>query len=113
MSRLSQASTPPHLQWHRTRERSSPVCPHSTIPRSPGVTANSVLADLRTRLSVIKDAYVLTIPPPPVQGLGSAGGFKMMLEDRTGFGSEAVVRAANDLVAAANQDPHLAGTFTL
>jgi hydrophobe/amphiphile efflux-1 (HAE1) family protein/NodT family efflux transporter outer membrane factor (OMF) lipoprotein len=79
----------------------------------PGVTANTVLADLRARLSVIKDARVLTIPPPPVQGLGSAGGFKMMLEDRAGLGSEAVVRAANDLVAAANKDPHFAGAFTL
>jgi len=29
----------------------------------PGVNANSVLMDLRKRLSVIKDAYVLTIPP--------------------------------------------------
>src|SRR5262249_25130891 len=34
----------------------------------PGVNANTVLADLRERLSVIKDARVLTIPPPPVQG---------------------------------------------
>src|SRR5467141_929202 len=79
----------------------------------PGVNANTVLADLRTRLSVIKDARVLTIPPPPVQGLGSAGGFKMMLEDRAGLGSDAVVRAANELVAAANKDPHFAGAFTL
>src|SRR5207247_9541085 len=79
----------------------------------PGVNANTVLADLRERLSVIKEARVLTIPPPPVQGLGSAGGFKMMLEDRAGLGSEAVVRAANDLVAAANKDPHFAGAFTL
>src|SRR5215469_13261973 len=79
----------------------------------PGVTANTVLADLRARLSVIKDARVLTIPPPPVQGLGSAGGFKMMLEDRAGLGSEALVRAANNLVAAANKDPHFAGAFTL
>src|SRR6266699_295767 len=79
----------------------------------PGVNANTVLADLRERLSMIKDARVLTIPPPPVQGLGSAGGFKMMLEDRAGLGSDAVVRAANDLVAAANKDPHFAGAFTL
>src|SRR5262245_1472317 len=79
----------------------------------PGVTANTVLADLRARLFIIKDARVLTIPPPPVQGLGSAGGFKMMLEDRAGLGSEALVRAANDLVAAANKDPHFAGAFTL
>src|SRR5579864_1249375 len=79
----------------------------------PGVTAKTVLADLTARLSVIQDARVLTIPPPPVQGLGSAGGFKMMLEDRAGLGSEALVRAADDLAAAANKDPHFAGVFTL
>src|SRR6516164_1003216 len=79
----------------------------------PGVTANTVLADLRTRLSVIKDAHVLTIPPPPVQGLGSAGGFKMMLEDRAGLGSEALDKAARSLVAAANEDANFAGVFTL
>ena len=79
----------------------------------PGVTANTVLADLTARLSVIQDARVLTIPPPPVQGIGSAGGFKMMLEDRAGLGSEALVQAANDLAAAANKDPHFAGVFTL
>jgi multidrug efflux pump subunit AcrB len=79
----------------------------------PGITANSVLADLRKRLSVIQDAYVLTIPPPPVQGIGNSGGFKMMLEDRAGLGTEALVKAANTLVAAANRDPSFAGTFTL
>jgi hydrophobe/amphiphile efflux-1 (HAE1) family protein len=79
----------------------------------PGVTANTVLTDLRQRLSVISDANVLTIPPPPVQGLGSAGGFKMMLEDRAGLGSEALVKAARALVAAANKDAHFAGAFTL
>ena len=79
----------------------------------PGITANSVLADLRKRLSVIQDAHVLTIPPPPVQGIGNAGGFKMMLEDRAGLGTEALVKAANALVAAANKDPSFAGVFTL
>ena len=79
----------------------------------PGVTANTVLADLRQRLSIIKDANVVTIPPPPVQGLGSAGGFKLMLEDRGGLGSQALVRAANALVDAANKDPDFAGVFTL
>jgi hydrophobe/amphiphile efflux-1 (HAE1) family protein len=78
-----------------------------------GVTAATVLADLRKRLSVIRDAYVLTIPPPPVQGIGNAGGFKMMLQDRAGLGSEALARAAQALVAAANKDPDFAGVFTL
>src|SRR5499427_1900299 len=79
----------------------------------PGVTANTVLADLRKRLSVIRDANVVTIPPPPVQGLGSAGGFKMMLEDRGGLGPQALEKAARALMAAANKDPTFAGVFTL
>jgi hydrophobe/amphiphile efflux-1 (HAE1) family protein len=79
----------------------------------PGVTANTVIADLRRRLSVIKDANVVTIPPPPVQGLGNSGGFKMMLEDRAGLGSEALVKAARELVAAANKDANFASVFTL
>jgi multidrug efflux pump subunit AcrB len=56
---------------------------------------------------------VLTIPPPPVQGIGNSGGFKMMLEDRAGLGTGALVNAANALVAAANMDPSFAGVFTL
>jgi hydrophobe/amphiphile efflux-1 (HAE1) family protein len=79
----------------------------------PGVTANSVLADLHKRLSVMQDAYVLTIPPPPVQGIGNSGGFKMMLEDRAGLGSQALVDAAQALVGAANKDPSFGGVFTL
>jgi hydrophobe/amphiphile efflux-1 (HAE1) family protein len=78
-----------------------------------GRTASSVLVDLRKRLSVIQEAYVLTIPPPPVQGIGNAGGFKMMLQDRAGLGSEALSKAAQTLVAAANKDPSFAGVFTL
>ncbi|GAB0116310.1 efflux RND transporter permease subunit [Acidisoma sp. 7E03] len=78
-----------------------------------GVTANTVLADLRQRLSVIQGAYVLTIPPPPVPGIGNAGGFKMMLEDQAGLGSDALAQAAQAMVAAANQDPAIAGAFTL
>jgi hydrophobe/amphiphile efflux-1 (HAE1) family protein len=78
-----------------------------------GVTADSVLADLRKRLSVIQEAYVLTIPPPPVQGLGSSGGFKLMVQDRAGVGPKALEQAAQTLVAAANHDPDFAGVFTL
>ena len=79
----------------------------------PGVTATTVLADLRQRLSVIEDAFILTIPPPPVQGLGNSGGFKLMLEDRAGVGPQRLVEAANALVSAANRDGSFAGVFTL
>jgi hydrophobe/amphiphile efflux-1 (HAE1) family protein len=78
-----------------------------------GVNAAVMVKRLQQRLSVIKDAYVITVMPPAVQGLGSAGGFKLMLEDRSGVGPQALAKAANDLVAAANQDKTFAGTFTL
>ena len=79
----------------------------------PGVNAAKMLGVMRERLSHVKDAQVLTIMPPPVQGLGSAGGFKMMLEDRGGMGPQALAKAANDLVSKANADPTFAGVFTL
>ena len=76
-------------------------------------SAGAVLMDLRRRLSVIQDAYILTIPPPPVPGLGNSGGFKMMLQDRAGLGPQALSNAAQALTGAANRDPDFAGVFTL
>jgi hydrophobe/amphiphile efflux-1 (HAE1) family protein len=79
----------------------------------PGVNAATMLAAVRKRLAVVKDAFVLVINPPPVQGLGSAGGFKLMVEDRNNAGPQALANATNTLVAAANKDPAFAGVFTL
>lgn len=79
----------------------------------PGVNAASMLQALRERLAGIKDAYVMVIQPPAVQGLGAAGGFKLMLKDKEGLGAQALAKATNDLVTAANQDPTFAGVFTL
>jgi multidrug efflux pump subunit AcrB len=92
---------------HLAKDRS--LC----VKLDPAAPATTVLADLRKRLSVIQDAYVPTTPPPPVQGIGNAGGFKMMLQDRAGLGSDALARAAQTLVGAANKDPSSAGVFTL
>jgi len=47
-----------------------------------------------------------------VRGVGNAGGFKMMVEDRGNRGVEALAAAAQDLAAAANADPRLVGVFT-
>ncbi len=78
-----------------------------------GLSADHILADLRRRLSAIQEAFILVIPPPPVRGIGNAGGFKMMIEDRRGRGLPALQAATQDLVAAANQVPGLTGVFSL
>jgi multidrug efflux pump len=77
------------------------------------LSAPKILASLRTRLSGIESAAIFSIAPPPVQGIGNAGGFKMMIEDRANLGPEALEKAAQAVVAAANKDPVLAGVFTL
>jgi hydrophobe/amphiphile efflux-1 (HAE1) family protein len=79
----------------------------------PGGDAETMLRTARQRLSGIRDAQVAVIMPPAVQGLGSAGGFKMMIEDRGGLGPAALAKATNVLVAEANKNPLLEGVFTL
>lgn len=78
-----------------------------------GLSADKILADLRRRLSAVEEALIITIPPPPVRGIGTAGGFKMMVQDRRGRGLEALEAATQDLVAAANRTPGVAGAFSL
>src|ERR1700722_18416829 len=79
----------------------------------PGGGAATMLLTARKRLAGVRDANVAVIMPPPVQGLGTAGGFKLMIEDRAGLGPDALAKATNALVAEANKDSALGGTFTL
>jgi hypothetical protein len=53
----------------------------------------------------VESAAVLAIAPPPVQGIGSAGGFKMMVEYRNDLGPEALEQAVQGLVTGANHRP--------
>jgi hydrophobe/amphiphile efflux-1 (HAE1) family protein len=77
-----------------------------------GQSAKSILATINQRLAGIEDAFIVTVEPPPVNGIGGAGGFKMMLEDKANVGTAALEAATRDLVAAANADPRLRGVFT-
>ena len=78
-----------------------------------GVNAASMVATLRKKFAGFKDANILVVNPPAVKGLGSAGGFKMMLEDRAELGPQALADATNKLVAAARKDPSFAAVYTL
>ena len=47
-----------------------------------GLTGQVMLATLQEKLTAIPDADIFVIPPPPVQGLGTSGGFKFVVQDR-------------------------------
>jgi hydrophobic/amphiphilic exporter-1 (mainly G- bacteria), HAE1 family len=77
-----------------------------------GLTSSVILAEMRKRLSVIDGAQILVIPPPSVSGLGNVGGFKMMVQDRGGLGTDALFGALVQMMIAANQMPEVQRVFT-
>ncbi len=77
-----------------------------------GLTADQIANDLRAKLAGIQEGMVFVFTPPPVNGMGVVGGFKMELQDRGGAGLEALQGAAYQLMGAAAKDPHLQGVYS-
>jgi HAE1 family hydrophobic/amphiphilic exporter-1 len=77
-----------------------------------GLTANAIAGNVIGRLSQIQEAFTIAIPPPPVRGLGNAGGFKVLLQDRNGVGLKQLLAASGDVIGKANQDPNLVRVFS-
>jgi hydrophobe/amphiphile efflux-1 (HAE1) family protein len=88
------------------------VGPKPFEERRHGPTANELLATLQRRLSEIEEASIFVIPPPPVQGLGTSGGFKLLVQDRGGQGFRALQEVTDAYVAAAHGDPGVSGVFS-
>jgi hydrophobe/amphiphile efflux-1 (HAE1) family protein len=77
-----------------------------------GLTSDKIAEDLRERLKVVSGATVIVATPPPVQGLGSTGGFSMRLQDTAGLGTEALAKATDALIAAANATQGMTGVYS-
>ncbi|MGN6546730.1 MAG: efflux RND transporter permease subunit [Aureliella sp.] len=77
-----------------------------------GPTANELQAELQAKLSAIPDATIFVIAPPPVRGIGTAGGFKFLVQDRGGYGYQELQQATDKLIAACATDPDLSNVFT-
>jgi HAE1 family hydrophobic/amphiphilic exporter-1 len=67
----------------------------------------SILAGLQQRLAQIDEAFVMAFAPPPIQGLGAAGGFEFQLQDRGGAGTMMLQTSGDDMVYEGNADPIL------
>ena len=87
--------------------------PFDKRARDSRQSATAIQAELNKRLSGVQDAFVVAVLPPPVRGIGTAGGFRMMVEDRAGRGAQALREAATALMDRANHTPGLAQVFTL
>jgi hydrophobe/amphiphile efflux-1 (HAE1) family protein len=81
--------------------------------RDPKESAAGITAELFKRLAGFQEALILVIQPPPVAGIGNAGGVRMMVEDRAARGSQALLEATTAMVTKASQTPGLTQVFTL
>src|ERR1700761_1139870 len=89
-----------------------PVFDDPEVRVKKGLTATSITAEIRKRLSVIEGAFIIVIPPPSVPGIGTGGGFTMRIQDRQGRGPDMLAAATNELVGAARKEPGLTAVFS-
>ena len=75
-------------------------------------SAQTIMRQLYAHYTELRDARVLVLPPPPVRGLGATAGFKMMVQDRTDAGLDALAAASSKMLADGSQTPGLAQVFT-
>jgi hydrophobe/amphiphile efflux-1 (HAE1) family protein len=77
-----------------------------------GVTYAGIMDQAHKAIAGITDARVVLLPPPTVQGIVPAGGYRIMVEDREGRSYAELAKAGNDLIAKANQTKGLTQVFT-
>jgi len=77
-----------------------------------GVTYGEIMANAQKAVGDIDEARVLIIPPPLIQGIGSAGGYRIMVEDRNGGSFADLNKASSALIGAANRTKGLARVYT-
>jgi len=74
--------------------------------------ANAIAAKLRALVAAnVRDAKVAVFGPPPVDGLGSGGGFKVMVRDVGALGLDNLQLSADELASTGNSEPGLIGLF--
>jgi HAE1 family hydrophobic/amphiphilic exporter-1 len=78
-----------------------------------GLTFDKIVASLRKTLATIPGAVVRILPPPPVRGIGTQGGAKMIIENRTGkVDYHQIQEITENLAAEFNKDPDISGAYT-
>ncbi|MEP1449126.1 MAG: multidrug efflux RND transporter permease subunit [Paraglaciecola sp.] len=76
------------------------------------LSANAIAAALNQEFAAIEDAYIAIFPPPPVQGLGTIGGFRLQIQDRANYGYDELYKVTMQVMQKAWATPELAGVFS-
>jgi len=75
-------------------------------------SAGAIAGELNGKYASIQEAYMAIFPPPPVQGLGTIGGFRLQIEDRGNLGYDELYKETMNVIAKSRSVPELAALFT-
>ncbi|MFY0310462.1 efflux RND transporter permease subunit [Leisingera sp. D0M16] len=78
-----------------------------------GRSNNVLIGEAFAALSAIKEANIFVIAPPPVRGIGSAGGWKLYIQDERGRGLQVLDDIVKQILPIANENPALIQVFSL
>jgi multidrug efflux pump len=76
------------------------------------LSGTAIAGTLGKKFADIQEAFVAVFPPPPVQGLGTIGGFKLYVEDRGDLGLDALYDNTQKMLGAGHESPELVGLFS-
>jgi len=79
---------------------------------SDDLSAAAIAGRLQQKFAGINEAFIAIFPPPPVSGLGTTGGFKLQVQDRSDQGYEALDNIMKQVTMKAYQEPALAGVYS-
>src|SRR5246500_1429768 len=88
------------------------LAPFEERKRDPKENGFAILAEVQRRFATLQKGRALVFPPPPVQGIGNAGGFKLQVEDRRAAGLPALQAATDALIGKTLAQPGIATAFT-
>ncbi|MHC8286582.1 efflux RND transporter permease subunit [Pseudomonas sp. XS1P51] len=80
--------------------------------KDPGMSAGAIAGALNGQFAGIQEAYMAIFPPPPVQGLGTIGGFRLQIEDRGNLGYDELYKETMNIITKSHNVPELAALFT-
>ncbi|HVE16493.1 MAG TPA: multidrug efflux RND transporter permease subunit, partial [Chthoniobacterales bacterium] len=81
--------------------------------RAANLSGPAITGALNQKLSAIQEAFIMCVPPPPVMGLGTIGGFKTYIEDRADLGYDALFKNIQTLTGKGMTTPGMGGMFSM
>ncbi len=80
--------------------------------RKMGISIEQTIAEAQRRLGTLQEANAFVVPPPPVRGIGTSGGWKLFIQDRGGHQLRELEQVTQEFIARCALEPAVARVFT-